>query len=92
MNQRNGPNLKVIAFTAIAIIVVFIGLSILSSIWGAVNSRAEELVLLGQYPDMASAIGPAVIEVILVPIATAAFLGAVIVAFWKSISGAGGRL
>lgn len=91
MNQRNGPNLKVIALTTPIAIVVFIGLWILSSIWGAVNSRAQELVLLGQYPDVTYAIGPALIEVVMVPVMSVAlvvgFFGAVIFVAWKWIQG-----
>ena len=95
MNAQNKPNLTVIALVALGVIAL-IGFWILNSIRGAVNSRAEELVLVGRYPDMTTAIGPAVIEVIVVPVASVAIVVTVVVALiaWigKSISRASSQL
>ena len=90
MYRQKGSNLTVIAVAAIVVggLIVF---WVLNSIRNAVNARAEELVLLGQYPDVTTAMGQAVIEVIMIPLATAAvpfvvlfFLGA---AAWKWLQG-----
>lgn len=90
MNSRNGLNLTAIALAAL-VVVALIAFWILNSIWNAANARAEELVLLGQHPDVTTAMGQAVIDVIMVPFATAALpfvvlflLGA---AAWKWLQG-----
>ena len=95
MNTQNIPNITVIVFVGV-LVLIGIGLWILTSIWGAVNARAEELVVLELYPNTTAAIGQAAIEVIVVPVATVALAVVVLIAlgiaFWNGIRGAGGRL
>ncbi len=90
MYGRNKPNFALIGVAALAVVGLIV-MSILSSIWSAVNARAEELVRLEQYPDVTYAIGPALVEVVMVPVMSVAlvvgFFGAVIFVAWKWIQG-----